>query len=56
MSSELNKQIRVTEETHERLMRIKLQIFGVEAVHNKRFSEVIDVLAERELNREGADE
>ena len=56
MSSELNKQIRVTEETHERLTRIKMQMFGVESVHNKRFSEVIDVLAEKELDREGTDE
>lgn len=56
LETELNKNIKVTEETHQKLTHAKLVMFGVKSMHKVRFSDVIKTLAEKELNEGVNDE
>ena len=48
MTTDLNKQLKISKESHEALTRVKLELHGSESV---RYSDVIENLAESALDR-----
>lgn len=51
--TDLEKQIKVTTEAHEKLQRAKIEMFGAESI---RFSDVIETLADRVLREDERNE
>ena len=46
-NSRQTKNVKLTEEAHERLMQAKLEVFGATSMHAASFSDVVIVLTEK---------